>query len=358
MTSLSEISPSTHSSQSLQIVVAQLNCQVGDIPGNTALVLDAARQAIDSHQATLVVFPELTLVGYSPEDLLLRPALQGRIERALSSIVSATLPCWLVVGHPWEQQGRLYNTLSVIHGDQVVARYFKQCLPNTQVFDEKRYFTAGERPCVVAIEGARVGFSICEDLWAPEPARQAADAGAELLVNINASPFHTDKMEQRVALLEQRQQDTGLPIIYANLVGGQDELVFDGNSLVADARGVVQTGPAFAEALVPLKMEKYQGRWQLANAPNLLSSDAPSDTVIEQRCYQAMVLGLRDYITKNGFSSVILGLSGGIDSALSLAVAVDALGAEQVSCVMMPFTYTSQLSLELAAEQAERLQVS
>ena len=338
--------------------MAQLNCRVGDIDGNTERVLDTARAAIENHQTTLVVFPELTLVGYPAEDLLLRPALQGRIERALQSITDASLPGWLVVGHPWQEQGLLYNALSVIHGDQVVARYFKQRLPNTRVFDEKRYFSPGNEPCVIAVDGVRIGFTICEDLWSPEPAQQAADAGAELLVNINASPFHTDKLEQRVALLDQRRQETGLPIVYVNLVGGQDELVFDGNSLVADAHGVACLGAAFEEGLAPLNLVRAKGQWQLQAAAPRLSSGTPSESVIEERCYQAMVVGLRDYVRKNGFRSVILGLSGGIDSALSVAVAVDALGADNVTCVMMPFTYTSELSLRLAAGQATRLGVA
>lgn len=340
---------------SLRIVMAQLNCQVGDIAGNAERVLEAGRAALEDSDAALVIFPELSLVGYPAEDLLLRPALQSRIERALRFITDASLPCCLVVGHPWQEQGLLYNALSVIQHGKVVARYFKQRLPNTGVFDEKRYFTPGADPCVVTIEGVSVGFTICEDLWFAEPAQQAAKAGAELLVNINASPFHTDKLEQRVALLHQRQQETGLTIVYVNRVGGQDELVFDGNSLVADAHGVTCPGAAFEQQLVPLTLVREQGQLLVRDAGPRVSAAAPTATRIEERCYQAMVLGLRDYVQKNGFRSVILGLSGGIDSALSLAVAVDALGADNVTCVMMPFTYTSELSLRLASGQASRL---
>lgn len=347
-------SPATFNT--LRIVMAQLNPRVGDIPANAEQVVQSTRRAIQEYQASLVVFPELMLTGYPPEDLLLRPALQGRIAAALETVLAARLPCWVAVGHPWCEEGQLYNAVSVIHQGEVVARYFKQHLPNHGVFDERRYFQVGHDACVVAVDGVAIGFVICEDLWADGPAEQAREAGADLLVCLNASPFHTDKLEQRVALLNQRQQESGLDIAYINMVGGQDELVFDGNSLVAGAQGVMAAGPAFEEQLVPLDWSRNGRGWVVPQVLPL-TANPPSDADIEQRCYQAMVLGLRDYIRKNGFRSVILGLSGGIDSALTLAVAVDALGAENVNCVMMPFTYTSQLSLQLAAEQAERLRV-
>lgn len=361
MSNIIQAASHTHHSpnqgQPLSLVMAQLNLMVGDIPGNTARVLEVGRSALAEHPESLVIFPELTLTGYPAEDLLLRPALQNRIERALLAITEAALPGWLAVGHPWQEGGVLYNALSVIHRDKVVARYFKQRLPNTHVFDEQRYFEAGSEPCVVTVNNVNVGFTICEDLWAPGPAKQAASAGAQLLVNLNASPFHKEKLEQRVALLEERYREAELPIAYVNLVGGQDELVFDGNSLVVDAEGVARLGPDFTEEVVTADFSPEERRWLCKGEPRL-SSRAPAASVVEGRCYQAMVTGLRDYIRKNGFHSVILGLSGGIDSALTLAVAVDALGPESVSCVMMPFTYTSGLSLRLAKEQAMRLGVA
>jgi len=343
-------------SSQLRVVMAQVNLLVGDIASNTRRILELTRQACEQYSADVVVFPELALTSYPPEDLLLRPALEQRINTALDCILQQKLPTTLVIGHPWLQQDKLYNALSVIQNGELVGRYFKQTLPNYQVFDERRYFATGSEPCVVSIKGVLVGFTICEDLWHAEPSRQVADAGAALLVNINASPFSKYKLEKRCELLERRVRETGLPIVYVNLVGGQDELVFDGYSLVADHTGQVhRVGTGFAEDLIPLDFACNPGQSaQLLPATELLE---PVPT-LEQRCYQAMVLGLRDYVQKNGFKSVILGLSGGIDSALTLAVAVDALGADRVSAVMMPYAYTSDLSVRLAREQAERLKVN
>lgn len=349
----------------LTIVMAQLNLMVGDIPGNTEAILQAAREAVSVHNADVVVYPELSLTGYPAEDLLLRPGLTPRITTALQKLCEADIPACLVVGYPLAENGQLFNALSVIDNGQIKATYRKQSLPNYQVFDERRYFQAGNAACIVDIKGLPVALTICEDLWDPLPIRQASQAGAGLLININASPFHADKLEQRQRLLARRSLESGTPIVYVNQVGGQDELVFDGNSMVADADGrVTVVGPAFAEALIPVS-------FRLENAlawPILAETDAsvgpesvaltPTDRDVEQRCYQAMVLGLQDYVQKNRFSSVILGLSGGIDSALTLAIAVDALGADQVTAIMMPFTYTSELSVRLASVQARRLAVN
>lgn len=349
----------------LTIVMAQLNLMVGDIPGNTQAILRAAREAIDVHQANVVVYPELSLTAYPAEDLLLRPSLAPRIEKALQQLCEARVAAHLIVGYPLTENGQLYNALSVIYDGKITATYRKQSLPNYQVFDERRYFQSGGSPCIIAIDGLPIALTICEDLWDPLPIRQASQAAAGLLININASPFHTDKLEQRQRLLARRALESGTPIMYVNQVGGQDELVFDGNSMVTDAVGNVTTvGPAFAEALVPVCF-RIENALAWPVLPDHAGSIAPAsvpatatDADIEHRCYQAMTLGLRDYVQKNGFSSVILGLSGGIDSALTLAIAVDALGAEQVTAVMMPFTYTSELSVRLAAEQAERLRVN
>lgn len=338
----------------LIVVMAQINLLVGDIEGNTQRIIRISQEAVASYDADLIVFPELALTSYPPEDLLLRPALQARIDIALSAIQLARIPAGLVIGHPQRDQGKLYNALSVFVGGECTARYYKQHLPNYQVFDEQRYFSAGDQPCLTTIKGVKIGFTICEDLWNSSPIQQITQAGADLLVNINASPFSQYKLEQRIELLRERSKQATVAIVYVNLVGGQDELVFDGYSLVSDAAGNVSVpGPGFAEALIPISFGIDQG--------NLLTLQLPRQNslpTVEQRSYQAMVLGLRDYVSKNNFKSVLLGLSGGIDSALTLAVAVDAIGADRVSAVMMPFAYTSDLSIELAKEQAERLSVS
>lgn len=338
----------------LVVVMAQVNLLVGDIHGNTERIIRLSQEAVASFGADIVVFPELAITSYPPEDLLLRPALQARVDLALLSISQARIPAALIIGHPQRDQGNLFNAVSVISDGQCIARYYKQYLPNYQVFDEERYFVAGSAPCVASINGLNVAFTICEDLWHDEPIQQVSAAGAELLININASPFSKHKLEQRIQLLSQRSQQAGVPIVYVNLVGGQDELVFDGFSLVSDAKGNVSVpGPGFCEALIPVTFDIVPGKPAI---PRL--SGAFSLPSVEQRCYQAMVMGLRDYVSKNKFKSVLLGLSGGIDSALTLAVAVDALGADRVSAIMMPFTYTSDLSINLAKAQAERLAVN
>ena len=338
----------------LIVVMAQINLLVGDIKGNAERIIRISQEAVASYDADLVVFPELALTSYPPEDLLLRPALQERIEAALTAIQQARIPAALIIGHPQHDQGKLYNALSVIVDGECVARYYKQHLPNYQVFDELRYFSPVHQPCLTTIKGIKIGFTICEDLWNSSPIQQISQAGADLLVNINASPFSQFKLEQRIDLLRERSVQAAVPIVYVNLVGGQDELVFDGYSLVSDASGNVSVpGPGFAEALIAVSFEIDQGK---RLTPRLSAHHAlPS---VEQRSYQAMVLGLRDYVSKNHFKSVLLGLSGGIDSALTLAVAVDAIGADRVSAVMMPFTFTSDLSIRLAKQQAERLSVN
>lgn len=340
----------------LNVVMAQINLLVGDITGNTERIIHVAHEAVARFNADIVVFPELSLTSYPPEDLLLRPALQGRIDAALHAICQAGIPAALVVGHPQQDQGRLHNALSVIQSGDIVGRYYKQCLPNYQVFDEQRYFAAGSKPCVLLINDVAVAFTICEDLWQTTPTRQASQSGAELLININASPFSKSKLEQRIELLGRRARESGTPIVYVNLVGGQDELVFDGYSMVADAHGAVSVaGDGFNEDLVLVQFSMLPG--EPARIGVAASNEAQTLPSPEQRCYQAMVTGLQDYVSKNRFKSVVLGLSGGIDSALTLAVAVDALGADNVSAVMMPFTYTSDLSVRLAQGQAERLGV-
>ncbi|MEQ5837759.1 NAD+ synthase [Marinobacter sp. NFXS9] len=337
--------------QRLTVTMAQVDCLVGDIPGNADKILASARKAVDEQGADIVVFPELALTGYPPEDLLLRPSLDGRVEEALDRLAAEKLPAALVVGTPVRRAGLLYNAAVVIEQGEHRAAYLKQQLPNYQVFDEKRYFAAGTEPCVTLIQGVPVGITVCEDIWMDGPVEQAAAAGARLILNLNASPYDLDKQARRKALLERRARENGVSVVYVNLVGGQDELVFDGGSMVVDHSGELAVEvPQFAEGLFPVEFIVDRHCQPVSQAP----IPEPS---LEQNVYNALVLGVRDYVNKNGFASVVLGLSGGIDSAVTLAVAVDALGPERVRAVMMPFRYTSGISLEDAESEATALGV-
>jgi NAD+ synthase (glutamine-hydrolysing) len=334
--------------------MAQLNLVVGATDDNTTLLIDSARQAIAEFNAQFVVFPELTLTSYPPEDLLLRPSLAPRMKEAMDRILAAKLPTTLVFGYPESYEGKLYNSLAIVDQGELLATYRKQCLPNYQVFDERRYFQAGDQPCVLEINGLRLGFTICEDLWEEGPTQQLEHQSLDLLLNINASPFHRGKASERRQLLMRRARVIGAPITYVNLVGGQDELVFDGGSLVVDSGGeAVVQAPQFEAGLYPAVFKlSSAGRYEPAGESCVaLASDLA-------QIYNALTTGVRDYVTKNGFKGVVLGLSGGIDSALTLAIAVDALGAHAVHAVMMPFEYTSQLSRDAAAEQAATLGVA
>lgn len=338
----------------LQIIIAQLDFLVGDIDGNVAKVLAAARRAREQFQADVILFPELTLTGYPPEDLLLRPSIQIRVDKALKRL-QQELPAelFVVVGYPRRSGDALFNAAGVLHEGQLIAEYHKQELPNFQVFDEKRYFQPGNAACVVNIKGIPMALTICEDIWHAGPMSQAKAAGARLMLNINGSPFHLGKEQERGRLLQKRVQEGGMPIVYANLVGGQDELVFDGGSCVVNVQGALTfRAPAFTEDLYPVFIDLDNGQ----PVPHV-QSIAPDQT-IEASAYRALVLGVKDYVNKNGFKGAVLGLSGGIDSALTLAVAVDALGADRVEAIMMPFRYTSQMSLEDAKAEADILGVS
>jgi len=334
--------------------MAQLNFVVGAIDDNTTLLIDSARRAIAESNAQFVIFPELTLTSYPPEDLLLRPSLAPRMKVAMDRILAAKLPTTLVFGYPESYEGKLYNSLAIVDQGKLLATYRKQCLPNYQVFDERRYFQAGNQPCVLEIHGLRLGFTICEDLWEEMPTQQFEHQSLDLLLNINASPFHRGKACERRQLLKRRAQAIGAPIAYVNLVGGQDELVFDGGSLAVDSVGnAVVQAPQFEAGLYPAVFKlSSSGRYEPARVS---CATQPSDLA---QVYKALTIGVRDYVTKNGFKGVVLGLSGGIDSALTLAIAVDALGAHAVHAVMMPFEYTSQLSRDAAAEQAATLGVA
>ena len=336
----------------LNIVMAQINPLVGDIQGNTELVIETVRQAEAEHGADIVVFPELTLTGYPPEDLLLRESLELRINKALDAIQGASIQAAVVLGYPRVVAGRVFNMAGVIDGGELTAEYAKQHLPNYRVFDEKRYFVPGDSACVVRVRGVKAAITICEDIWQYEPMMQAADVGANIMLNLNASPFHLGKLDERKELLRERSREGAMPIVYVNQVGAQDELVFDGASMVADSTGQINVqAPSFESCLVPVEIAVESGKC-LVNT----ESQTPAPERLAS-VYQALVLGVRDYVNKNRFKGVVLGLSGGIDSALTLAIAVDALGAERVEAVMMPFRYTSDLSKNDAADEAQRLGV-
>jgi NAD+ synthase (glutamine-hydrolysing) len=337
-------------SSHVKVAVAQLNCTVGDFEGNCRRILEAAARAAAAG-ADLLVTPELSLSGYPPEDLLLRRAFYAASDAALARLVGQLLQfpeLAVVVGHPLAREGQRFNAASVLQGGVVRGTYCKHDLPNYDVFDEQRYFTPDSRPFVFEVKGTRFGINVCEDTWfhyAPECARAA---GAQVLLVPNGSPFHLGKQAQRLEIMRENVSRFGLAIVYANLVGGQDELVFDGASFVLDASGKVQASAAhFNEAL--LVVDFVDG----VPLPGM-QAEAQSDDAL---AYEALVLGVRDYLGKNGFPGAIIGLSGGVDSALTLAIAVDALGADKVRTVMMPSQFTARISLDDAAELARNLGV-
>jgi NAD+ synthase (glutamine-hydrolysing) len=331
--------------------MAQLDFLVGDIPGNTQLVIESTQRAIREHQADIVVFPELCITGYPPEDLLLRPSLDVRVAEAMESLKEARLGAAIVIGVPLRHNGLLFNGAVVIDEGEIIGRYFKRFPPNYQVFDEKRYFAEGSEVLMLDIRGVPVGITVCEDIWKDGPVEDCAAAGARLVLNLNASPYDIDKQARRKALLERKARENSVSIVYVNLVGGQDELVFDGGSMAYDHSGVLAVeAPQFSEGLYPVEF-----LWEHHCQP--VSQPLPAEPSLEENVYRALVMGVRDYVNKNGFRSVVLGLSGGIDSAVTLAVAVDALGKERVRAVMMPFRYTSSMSLEDAEAEAKQLDV-
>ncbi len=331
----------------LRVAVAQFNAVVGDLAGNAERILRCAEDA-RAKGAHVLLTPELAICGYPPEDLLLRPDFYAACDTALNDLAARLPGIAVIVGHPLAEGGRRYNAATLIEGGQRKATYRKIRLPNTEVFDEVRYFDAGEAPCVIEIEGVRCGLNICEDVWEEGAAELARAAGADLLLVLNASPLHLQKQSRRVEVLRERIAATGLPVVYANLVGGQDELVFDGASLALDARGeVCMRLPQFEEAVGLVTVEG--GTLTSATVVPVLAEEAEA--------YRALVLGVRDYIGKNGFPGVLIGLSGGIDSALTLCVAVDALGPDKVRAVMMPSPYTAQMSLDDSRELIDALGV-
>jgi NAD+ synthase (glutamine-hydrolysing) len=349
----------------MKVALAQINATVGDLPGNARRIVQAARSA-HAQGARLVIAPELALCGYPPEDLLLRPAFMDDCAEALLAMARELGDhegLHLLVGHPHQfgERGDVrtkststplrFNAASVLAGGSVRGTYCKRELPNYQVFDERRYFASGRDaglpPLVFEVEGARVGVLVCEDAWFDEPGHAAKAAGAQLLAVLNASPFHIGKAEEREARMIERARATGLPLLFSHLTGGQDEVVFDGASFAVDAKGVVcARAPSFAEATPIVEVQDGAVRGDLQPMPSL-----------EAQAWGALVVGVRDYLGKNGFPGAIIGLSGGIDSALVLAIAVDALGADKVRTVMMPSPYTADISWIDARDMAQRLGV-
>jgi NAD+ synthase (glutamine-hydrolysing) len=326
---------------SIRILVAQINPIVGNLKHNTQLILDIIHQQSASHD--LILFPELALTGYPPEDLLFRHHFHDQVELHLKRIQAETADCHVIIGHPQRHHTNCFNAASVFYQGKRLAHYHKQILPNDGVFDEKRYFSPGEkRPCIFTLQGVRFGVCICEDLWQTGPVEQLLQADVQVLLSLNASPFDTSKYAKRVQMLEAISKK-GIAIVYANLVGGQDELIFDGQSLTFNNAGQLQTrAKAFESDLhtINLTPAHIQGE-----CIKLLSPEAT--------LYRALILATRDYVHKTGFSDVLIGLSGGIDSALTLAIAVDALGKEHVTAVKMPSRYTHSMSLEDAKSQIE-----
>lgn len=331
----------------IKVAIAQLNCTVGDLEGNSARILDACRRARDAG-AVIVLTPELSLCGYPPEDLLLRDGFYRDCDEALVRLAAQVQGVVAIVGHPGRVDGRHHNAASVLQDGRIVATYHKQALPNDTVFDEKRYFDPGVTPCVFDVQGVRFGINICEDTWTSQGPSSARAAGAQVLLVLNASPYHVRKQATRHDVMRERVAETGMALIYANMVGGQDELVFDGASFALNGAGkVVCQMPLFEEGLSYVSIE--------GGVPQM--GGLVPEQLVEAEIYRALCLGVRDYIGKNGFPGVLLGLSGGVDSALTLAIACDALGADKVRAVMMPTQYTAGISLEDSRELVRNLGV-
>jgi NAD+ synthetase len=359
----------------MRIAIGQINCTVGDLSGNARKILEFADRA-RAQGADILLTPELSLCGYPPEDLLLREDFRVACDRALAELASSVKGISVVVGHPHEAGGRLYNAASVLQDGRIAAVYHKHDLPNYTVFDEERYFESDGTACVVEVNGVRVGVNICEDVWGPEgestarvapgaggvnvginicadvwepeAPKRARAAGAQVLLVLNASPFHIDKLRARYEVVRDRTAETGMAVVFCNLVGGQDELVFDGASFVMDGRGkLTHQLPAFEEALAVVEIGK--------EGP--LAGEIVPEPGVDESIYKALCLGVRDYLGKNGFPGALLGLSGGIDSALTLCIAADAIGADRVHAVMMPSQFTADMSVEDSREMVRRLGV-
>ena len=338
--------------RTLKIALAQQDFLVGDLAGNRQRILYLANEARDQLQADIIIFPELCLTGYPPEDLLLRGGFIRDCKKEMDAILSELQGITAVIGCPVEHRGKLYNSAVVLRDGVVFGRYNKQNLPNYSVFDEKRYFSPGRKAFTIDTPSGRLGVTICEDIWVDGPVEQAVESGAQVILNLNASPYHMDKVDERLETVSRQAQKHKVPVVYVNLVGGQDELVFDGGSFVIDKNGErVLQAPVFTEALSVIEFTSDNN----AMIP-CKGSFVPQPDRLES-IYTAIVTGVRDYVQKNGFKGAVIGLSGGIDSALTLAIASDALGAENVEVVLMPSRYTHDMSVEDAVAQAEALGV-
>ncbi|MDN5892101.1 MAG: NAD+ synthase, partial [Psychrobacter sp.] len=345
-----EDSKTNKTQDTVTFALAQSHFLVGDITANAEKMRTLALQAREQG-ADVIIFPELALLGYPPQDLLLRPSLSGRIKSALSTL-SDIDDIVMIVGYPHVDHHGTFNSAAILHNGHQKGFYHKQVLPNYGVFDERRYFDKGRNQVLFDYKGITIGLLICEDLWEKGPIAELKKQGADLVISLNASPFEVEKQDNRKTMLAKRSRENNLPIIYLNAVGGQDDLVFDGGSMAVQANGsVAHEAPRFMNQLLLATLDVKTATFDSqAKTPLTLSR--------ESEMYQALVVGLRDYINHSGFAGIIVGLSGGIDSALTLCIAVDALGADKVYAVMMPYEYTSQISLEDAQAQARRLNVS
>ena len=336
----------------MDIIIGQLNFKVGDIEANTKKIIDAINKATEEHNADIIVFPELCVSSYPPEDLLLRPSFNKSINCALEKIKSQTKDIYVILGYPLKKGKQLYNACSLMHNKEIISTYSKQNLPNYGVFDEKRYFASGNETCLFEINGVTAALSICEDIWVEKPTADATTKNAKILFNINASPYDKNKNSERETIISKRASEFGVYIVYVNLVGGQDELIFDGNSMIFDNNGkIIFKAPEFKAGLYKahINIEETKINKQIECEPTLSK---------EESTYNALVIGVKDYVRKNNFQGVIIGLSGGIDSALTLCIAVDALGPENVEALIMPSRYTAKMSVDDACELAKKLKVS
>tara|TARA_B100001250_G_scaffold13087_1_gene11452 strand:+ start:3945 stop:5570 length:1626 start_codon:yes stop_codon:yes gene_type:complete len=335
---------------SIRMVLGQLNLAVGNIPGNTKKIIAAIEKA-SNDKADIIIFPELSICSYPPEDLLLRPAFNKSIESALKKITMAAKDIHVILGYPLKKEEKLYNACSLIHDKKIKHTYSKRYLPNYGVFDEKRYFTPGDKPCLFEIKDSIAALSICEDIWVSKPTEDAASANAKILFNINASPYEKNKTTDREQIISKRASQSNIHIVYVNLVGGQDELIFDGSSQIYDNNGkIIFQASSFKEELFLAELD-------INNKKNKININR-SEFFVEQNIYNALILGVKDYVMKNKFQGVVIGLSGGIDSALTLCIAADALGPENVKALIMPSRYTSKMSIDDASMLAKKLNVS
>ena len=336
----------------ISIVLAQLDLAVGDISGNTKLIIDSCEKAKNQHNADLIIFPELSISGYPPEDLLLHSGFKRRINDALNSIKDEVAGISALIGFPDYSDDSIYNACAVFRDKEEIVKYRKEALPNYSVFDEKRYFTSDEQPTVFELKGKKIGINICEDIWHKSAAMKAKESGAEIIIVINGSPYEKDGQSKRENIVKQRALQTDLPIVYLNMIGGQDELVFDGASFIMSKNGEIKyRATSFEESMDLFEFDLIN------NECVPIKSNISSKLRVAESVYKALVRGTKDYIEKHKFSGVVMGLSGGIDSALTLSIACDAIGSDKVRAVMMPYFFTSAMSLEDAQCQADTLNI-